>query len=365
MNLRKTAAKETISRRSFIGRAAVLSGASLSPTLFASAGTAMNTAVSGATSETSATAKQPILKFNANKKFKIVQFTDTHIKYKNPKSDISIERIAEVLKAEKPDLAIYTGDIVYAKPADKGLLAALAPAVSLDIPIAVVFGNHDDEHGLSKEDLYKILQTVPNSVTSDTEGLSGIGNYILNIQSADGNKDSASLFCMDSHSYSKIKGIGGYDYIKQDQIAWYLDQSSKIKQCNNGIALPALAFFHIPLPEYHQAVADENSTLIGYRREKVCSPELNSGMFTAMKQDGNMMGVFVGHDHDNDYAAYWKGILLCYGRYTGGDTVYNNLSNGARVIELTEGEKGFKTWIHLADNKIEQVTNFPADFIKK
>jgi predicted phosphodiesterase len=365
MNLKETAEKETISRRSFIGRAAVLSGASLTPALFASAATAVNTSILGTNSETSTATKQPILKFNANKKFKIVQFTDTHIKYGNPKSDIALQRMEEVLKAEKPDLVVYTGDIIYAKPAEEGLRAALAPAVALNIPIAMTFGNHDDEHDMSREALYKILQSTPNSVTSNTQGLSGVGNYILSIQSAQANKEALSLFCMDSHSYSKIKGVRGYDYIKQDQVTWYLDQSNQIKQRNNGETIPALAFFHIPLPEYHEAVADENSTLIGHRREKVCSPDLNSGMFTAMKQAGNMMGVFVGHDHDNDYAAYWKGILLCYGRYTGGDTVYNNLTNGARVIELTEGEKGFKTWIHLADNKIEQVANFPADFTKK
>ena len=309
--------------------------------------------------------KQPVLKFNAEKKFKIVQFTDVHVKHGNPKSDIALQRIAAVLKAEKPDLVVYTGDIIYSQPAEPALRAALAPAVALNIPIAVTFGNHDDEQGLSREVLYKILQTVPNSVTSDVKGLSGVGNYILNIQSANAKNDAASLFCLDSHSYSKIKGVGGYDYIKPDQVAWYLEESEKIKSRNNGDTIPALAFFHIPLPEYHEAVASENSTLIGHRREPACSPALNSGMFAAMKQAGNMMGVFVGHDHDNDYAAYWKGILLCYGRYTGGNTVYNNLTNGARVIELTEGEKGFKTWIHLADNKIEQVANFPADFIKK
>lgn len=39
-----------------------------------------------------------------------------------------------------------------------------------------------------------------------------------------------------------------------------------------------------------------------------------------------------------------------YGRYTGGNTVYNNLSNGARIIELTEGEKGFRTWIRVKNH---------------
>ena len=40
------------------------------------------------------------LKFNANGKFKIVQFTDVHYIYNDPRSDVSIERINEVLDAE-------------------------------------------------------------------------------------------------------------------------------------------------------------------------------------------------------------------------------------------------------------------------
>ena len=109
--------------------------------------------------------------------------------------------------------------------------------------------------------------------------------------------------------------------------------------------------------------ADENAALFGTRKEKACAPVLNSGLFTAMKEMGDIEGVFVGHDHDNDYAVMWQGILLAYGRYTGGNTVYNNLSNGARIIELTEGEKGFRTWIR-TKNHTEQEVKFPESFLK-
>jgi hypothetical protein len=129
--------------------------------------------------------------------------------------------------------------------------------------------------------------------------------------------------------------------------------------------LPSLAFFHIALPEYNQAASDETAILIGTRKEKACAPQLNSGMFASMKEMGDMLGVFVGHDHDDDYAVFWKGILLAYGRYTGGDTVYNNLSNGARVIEMTEGSTSFKTWIRLKGGEVINPVNYPSDFIKK
>ena len=60
------------------------------------------------------------LKFRQNGKFKIVQFTDVHYKHNNPKSDISLERIKEVINVENPYLVVSTGDVIYANPADKG-----------------------------------------------------------------------------------------------------------------------------------------------------------------------------------------------------------------------------------------------------
>ena len=61
------------------------------------------------------------LKFNKNGEFKIVQFTDVHFKYGNPASDIALKRINEVLDAERPDLVVFTGDVVYAAPADTAM----------------------------------------------------------------------------------------------------------------------------------------------------------------------------------------------------------------------------------------------------
>lgn len=309
--------------------------------------------------------QQPVLKFNAKGTFKIVQFTDVHFIYNEPKSDVSIERINEVLDAEKPDLVFFTGDIIFGQPAEQGLRTVLKQVSDKKIPFACTFGNHDNEHGLSNSDLLSIMQTIPYNLTSTTEGLSGVSNFILPIKNSSSDKDEVILYCLDSHAYSSIEGIDGYDYIKFDQVQWYRQKSMTYTQQNGGKPVPSLAFFHIPLPEYNQAAADETATLIGTRKEKACAPQLNSGLFASMKEMGDIMGMFVGHDHDCDYAVIWKNIMLAYGRYTGGNTVYNNLSNGARIIELTEGEKGFKTWIHLANNEIINRINYPTDVLKK
>ena len=310
-----------------------------------------------------AQAQNTELKFNSNYKFKIVQFTDIHWKYGNPASDEAGKRMAEVLDAEKPDLVVYTGDLIFAKPAREGLDKALEAAIERGIPFAVTWGNHDDEQDLKREELSAYVATKPGNLTSTVEGISGVTNYALTIKSADSKKDAAVLYIFDSNSYSPMKKVKGYEWIKHDQVQWYINTSKSYTAANNGTPMPALAFFHIPLPEYHEAVQNEGSYLVGTRKEKACSPELNSGLATAMLEAGDVMGVFVGHDHVNDYVVDWRGILLGYGRFTGGATVYHDIpqGNGARVIEITEGSRTIKTWIRIAGGKVINEVNYPAD----
>ena len=195
------------------------------------------------------------------------------------------------------------------------------------------------------------------------EGISGVTNYALTIKSANGKGDAAIIYVFDSNSYSPIKEVKGYEWIKHDQVEWYIRTSKQYTAANNGKPMPALAFFHIPLPEYHEAVQNEGSYFVGTRKEKACAPALNSGLATAMLEAGDVMGVFVGHDHVNDYVVDWRGILLGYGRFTGGATVYHDIpqGNGARVIEITEGERTIKTWIRIKGGKVINEVNYPAD----
>lgn len=310
-------------------------------------------------------AEKPTLKFGSNGTFKIAQFTDLHLQYKNPASDITFERISQVIADEQPDLILLTGDIIYGKPGKENFENILTFLNDKQIPFAFVFGNHDDEQGLTRQELFDLGKPFANNLSEDLfPELSGVGNYILMVKSSTGEKAAAALYCIDSHAYSSIKNIGGYDYIKTDQINWYKEQSKLLTEQNGGTPLPALAFFHIPFPEYATAISASNSQAYGIKRENVCAPALNSGFFTAIKECGDIMGTFVGHDHNNDYAAIWHGVLLAYGRYSGGNTVYNDLPNGSRIIEMKEGERVFTTWIRTAQG-IEQLVTYPNSFIKK
>ena len=74
-----------------------------------------------------------------------------------------------------------------------------------------------------------------------------------------------------------------------------------------------------------------------------------------MVESGDVQGVVTGHDHNNDFVLMWRGFFMIYGRFSGCDTVYNDLKpNGARVFEFTEGDDGFRTWIRLRGGAVEQ-----------
>lgn len=306
------------------------------------------------------------LKFGADKKFKIVQFTDVHWIPDSLASVEAADRMNEVLDAENPDLVVYTGDIVTGRPAREGMHRALEPVIRRGIPFAVTFGNHDDEQDMTRKELYDFVKKMPGNLTSTVEGVSGVTNFILPIKTSDGSKDAAVLYVFDSNSYSTLKQAKGYGWIRHDQVQWYIGESKKFTEANDGTPLPALSFFHIPLPEFHEAVRHEDSFLIGIRKEEVCSPQINTGLFAAMLESGDVLGIFVGHDHVNDYAVSWKGIMLCYGRFTGGKTVYHDIpgGNGARVIELTEGVRQFRSWIRLKDGCTVNDFTFPTEWVK-
>lgn len=308
---------------------------------------------------------KPVLRYNADGKFKILQLTDVHYKFGKDGSKRALANINSVLDSEHPDFVILTGDQVYAAPVGEGLGELLVPIVSRGIPFATVFGNHDHQFDMTLAEQYDLVQAYSLSVMPE-RGDAFSPDYTVELRSAHSDSVANVFYCLDSHDASRLPGTGKYDWLKPEQIMWYVDRSRFYTDENAGRKVPALMFFHIPLPEFDYALSVKKPVMFGNKGEKVCSPLLNSGMFTALRGEGDVLGVFCGHDHDNDFSTAYCDILLAYGRYSGGDTVYNHLKpSGARVIELTEGSRGLRTWIRLADGSVINETSYPADYIKK
>lgn len=293
------------------------------------------------------------LRFDHNGEFKIVQFTDLHINAYKAESNIAFERMKDVIASEKPDLIVITGDIVYSSPADKPLKKVMDCISSYNIPFCTVFGNHDSDFGMSRDELAAIIKSYPNCLLPSSRS----EDYVLEILSSGKTSDSkpaALLYCLDSnaHLWNVDGKFAGYDSIHPFQVQWYRQQSTSFTEANGGKPVPALMFFHIPLPEYRMASETDGNVLVGTRMEPVCCPGENTGMFDAILQCGDVMATFVGHDHDNDYLTMKDGVALVYGRFTGGKTEYTNIPNGARVIILKEGKRGFETYCRLRGGQI-------------
>lgn len=111
---------------------------------------------------------------------------------------------------------------------------------------------------------------------------------------------AALLFFFDSQmGFHPKTYLGAYEWISFSQIDWYRKLSSRLTKSNKGIPLPALAFFHIPLPEYKEVVGKE--TTMGSQNDPVSSSDLNSGLYTAIIENKEVMGIFVGHDQNNNF----------------------------------------------------------------
>jgi len=287
-----------------------------------------------------------LLKFKGDGTFKIAQFTDIHLKdgFEPEKDERTLIRIGKIIEEERPDLIALTGDVISSEDLtdQEGTFRRAIDAVAgRGIPFAVIYGNHDSEKGVTRRRLNEILREYPDSLTEDgPEDVHGVGNYVLGVAGSSGGGRAANLYFFDSGEYAP-EAIGGYAWMHPDQVQWYRERSTELAKASDR-PLPSLAFFHIPIPEYDQVLRE--GKISGYKGETVCCPKLNSGLFSAMLEQGDVIGTFAGHDHDNDYVGDLYGIRLCYGRVTGNNT-YGVLKRGARMIEMREGERTFGTWI--------------------
>lgn len=288
------------------------------------------------------------LQFRPDGTFTIVQFTDLHVG--GGKSELDVRTLAlteRIIETERPDLVVYSGDMLYGKETIEPV-AALRRIVEVaerrEVPFAVIFGNHDAEGGATSEELLEGIASCRMSLAeAGPADIHGVGNYVIAVKASAQAGAAALLYLFDSGDMAP-PSVGGYAWIRPEQVDWYRREALRQRQRHG--ALPSLAFFHIPVPEFREAW--ESGQAAGIRQEAVCCPRLNSGLFASMLESGDMIGAFAGHDHDNDYAGSVHGIRLGYGRVTGYGG-YGSLQRGARVIRLLEGQRRFRTWIRLDD----------------
>ncbi|DAZ99459.1 TPA: hypothetical protein N0F65_001644 [Lagenidium giganteum] len=318
-------------------------------------------------------AKKPITAVAGENKltFRILQLADLHytgltstscreapagMNKEDCTESVMTQFVNDLLDEEKPDFVVFTGDNVETSNSElrqAAMDAATAGVEARGIPFAMVFGNHDDENGFSREEIVKMAMAKNNSYTQrGPQEVDGVGNYELSVRAPVkgpwGEADSTvfRMYFLDSHSTpdkTKFPAVSSkYDWVKRNQIAYYKQMSAS--HGNNKV--PAVMFFHIPLVEYASAT-DEN--INGERHETVSSPDVNTNLFSALMDEGEVKATFVGHDHVNEYCYKRESIQLCYGGGAGFGVAYGEekFARRARVIEWSVGgnnQRTIKSW---------------------
>ena len=164
-------------------------------------------------------------------------------------TDALVER---ALDEERPDLVVFTGDQLNGQGTSWDPTSVLAkfaaPVISRRIPWAAVFGNHDDEDGGesgSRRNQLRQMQGLPYSlVQPGPEDIHGVGNYVLKVASADASKTHLlTLYFLDSGAYAAglFTWFGffptEYDYIHQDQMDWFLQESGMVYAYGRGATI--------------------------------------------------------------------------------------------------------------------------------
>ncbi|KAM7524476.1 hypothetical protein LguiA_014378 [Lonicera macranthoides] len=348
--------------------------------------------------------KQPELplRFRSDGTFKILQVADMHYgtgmmtrcrdiletEFEHCTDLNTTLFLKRMIESEKPDFIAFTGDNIFgtsAADAAESMYRAFGPAIKSGLPWAAVLGNHDQESTMTREELMSFISLMdysvsqPNPYAKDNNhhdstkqhllaGIDGFGNYNLEVRGALSshlaNTSVLNLYFLDSGDRAVVDGVRTYGWIKESQLRWlrsvseaYQGQYRDNDQTSN--TPPALAFFHIPIPEVRQV-----KEILGHYQEYAACSLVNSGVLKTLVSMGDVKAVFIGHDHTNDFCGNLNGIWFCYG----GGFGYHGYGRAgwprrARVIlaELGKGKnmwtgvKRIKTWKRLDDEKLTKI----------
>lgn len=267
-----------------------------------------------------------------NKPYKILQLTDLHFGFgllSHKKDRLGMEAVSRLIRKSNPDLIILTGDSIFPFILRSGTRNNIKQAKKLvafmdgfKIPYAFLFGNHDIEMGSkgSKDEIAHVIMNGEYSIfAKGKQELTGVGNYIIKLVNSE-KKSVMALVVLDSNMYGNGWFFSGFDCIHKEQTQWCMDELSKLKQQNSH--MQALAFFHMPLPEFKEAyekmkLGDRsvkyNFGSIGESNDYFGITKYECDFFQQAVDNNTIKGIFCGHDHLNTLSLTYKGIMMTYG----------------------------------------------------
>ncbi len=305
-----------------------------------------------------------VLKFDENGEFKIFNICDIQDNF--PMHKTAKQFITDMINIYDPDIVILGGDntVSSADTKAQAIEEICNIFVETETYFTLVFGNHDDEQGVSREELLKLYQQYGGEycLAYDAEpSITGVATHNLTVKSSDGSKIAYNLYMFDSNSYTYDEDGNrlGYDAVHEDQIEWYKNNSAEVKAANNGETVHAMAFQHIVVQEAFEELFIESPFNLGpltlnfdgksytylpfvrdikdgFVLEAPCPGYYNYGQLDAFAETGDVVAVFSGHDHPNSYTVTKKGVDIVNTPGASFESYGDNSVRGLRLITINE-----------------------------
>lgn len=304
------------------------------------------------------------LQFGSDGEFNILHICDCQDGY--PAQERMFTYINYMLDTYEPDLVVLGGDNTVGPKETKfeAIKELVAPYVEHETYFTLVFGNHDHEQGVDKDELLKMYQEAGGkyclAYDADPE-LYGTGTHNLPIYSSDGEEIKFNIWLIDSNHYVEDENGErlGYDSVREDQIEWYNETYASLKE-EAGETVYSLAFQHIIPPDVYEAmfpsvkyaldpitetynngkhypvIFPNTSAFTGHIYEPPSPGVFNYGEVDAMAENGDVLGVLVGHDHVNSYETEYKDIKLINTPGISYNAYGKEIVRGSRLITIKE-----------------------------
>lgn len=326
---------------------------------------------------------------------RLLYLSDPQLKFGWFTSDTkTMDLICRAIAEEKPDLVVIPGDLTRSFLFTYDAYRYFADFMEeQECYWTMVFGNHDAQHDSSKYTLSELLKSYEHCLFDvGPENIKGTGNFLVNVFREGEATPCYALVMMDSNMYPEDYAVAEswvYDWIGEDQIAWYRWAVNGLKALNPDIRTTLVQ--HIPLRQwadmYYADLSAKGETIpveidktaflpVSGVAGTVCEADKSdlermdagydvgiyyqgrdTGLFSAVRELGVTDAMVCSHDHVNTLRGTYGGVYLIYTHCTGYHT-YPFFPHANWLTGLVGGNEkplwNGEMWVDEAGNQMEK-----------
>ena len=309
------------------------------------------------------------LKFNENGTFQIMQLSDLHITKKKKNNKETLEFIVNAAQNLNPDLILLSGDIIngnrlFGAPASdkskvkKAIRNLMKVLDKLDIPVAICFGEKDDDNRIYKHTQAKIYHKYDCVCVG--ESYADCGTYYLPVYSSDESEIKYCLWIFDSQYEDDTQKINA---VTDNRLEWFRKMSEELKENNGGKEVYSLLFQHTFVPEIYSNLTQVPSNTVGCIQKndqfyiinkdntegflgEAPTTCVQTGQLSEIRNGQNVIAMVFGNNHTNCFVSEYEDIDLI-ATPTASAFAYGDELRGLRMLTIYENDtEAYETSIY-------------------